>query len=276
MMKHITIIGAGWLGLPLTHHLSDSCRVFASKTTPAGADALKLEGIRSFCFHFEHSESPLSDKLIAQQAEVVIGCFPPGFRQNKQDEYAHYWSCLVEQCKIAQVKKLVMISTTGVYPNHPGVMTEQDASLTLAQDNADFSTSARVLLTAEQHVIDSGLDYAILRFSGLIGPKRHPARFVPKLKQVSSRAPANILHLDDAIGSVRYILEQELSGIFNVTTPETVSKAEFYQAALDTVSSEAALPPIVAQEDKQISSDKLCRCGYSFHYQHTLDALRYL
>ncbi|WNJ94949.1 NAD(P)H-binding protein [Vibrio ruber] len=276
MTKHITIIGAGWLGLPLSHHLSDSCRVFASKTTPAGADALKLEGIRSFCFDFEQSEHPLAETLTAQNAEIVIGCFPPGFRQNKQDEYAHYWRYLVEQCKIAQVKKLVMISTTGVYPSHPGIMTEQDASLMLAQANADFSESARILLTAEQHVIDSGLDYTILRFSGLIGPKRHPARFVPKLKQVSSLAPANMLHLDDAIGCIRYILEQELSGIFNVTTPQTVSKAEFYQAALDSVSSEADLPPVVAQEDKRVSSDKLCHCGYQFHYQNTLDTLRYL
>ncbi|MDW6004253.1 NAD(P)H-binding protein [Vibrio mangrovi] len=275
-MKRVTIIGAGWLGLPLTQHLSDSCRVFASKTTPEGADSLRLQGIRSFCFHFEQPEQPLSETLTAQNTEIVIGCFPPGFRQHKQDEYAHYWNYLVEQCQIAGVEKLVMISTTGVYPNHSGIMTEQDASLEQAQGNPDFSASAKVLLTAEQHVIDSGLDYAILRFSGLIGPKRHPARFVPKLKQVSYLAPANILHLDDAIGSIRYVLEKELSGVFNVTTPETVSKAEFYQAALNVVSSEADLPPVVAQEDKQISSDKLCRCGYVFHYQHTLDALRCL
>ncbi|MFA0521664.1 SDR family NAD(P)-dependent oxidoreductase, partial [Vibrio sp. 10N.222.55.E8] len=84
-------------------------------------------------------------------------------------------------------------------------------------------------------VMDSGLDFTILRFSGLIGPNRHPSRFASKLKQVSSQAPANMLHLDDAIGSVNFAIEQLHNEVVNVTTPNTVSKAEFYAAALKSV-----------------------------------------
>jgi len=115
-------------------------------------------------------------------------------------------------------------------------MYEQDASLELATNNDEFSANAKKMLQAEQTVIDSGLDYVIVRCSGLIGPDRHPARFASRLKQVSRLA-------------------------------------EFYQAALKAANLDEELPPIVDVADKRIVSDKLIKAGYKFHYSHTLEAL---
>jgi nucleoside-diphosphate-sugar epimerase len=271
----VTIIGAGWLGAPLAQYLSDHhYRVYASRTTAQGASELNRQGIQGFCFTFDPISTPLAAQLKQQQTHTVIGCFPPGFRKNKSDEYAREWEYLVQECQSANVKKLIMISSTGVYPNRPGEMSEPDASLDQALQSADFSASARILLTAEQYVATSDLNYVILRCSGLFGPQRHPSRFVGRLSQVSRLAPANMLHLDDAIGAVTFAIENLSCGIFNVTTPTTVSKAEFYQAALDATDIEALLPPIVALEDKRILGNKLCDHGYRFRYQSTLEALR--
>ncbi|WGS60119.1 NAD(P)H-binding protein [Vibrio lentus] len=282
-MASIFIVGAGWVGAPLSEHLvKHDNQVVVTKTTQEGADAIGNERIPCEVFSFdaiqpERSIGQLYSLLLENNTEIVIGSFPPGFRKGAGVEYADYWQQLTSACQKANVKKLIMVSSTTVYPTKPGVLYEQDASLTLSTSENEqasaFSDNARVMLKAEQLVMDSGIDYTILRFSGLIGPSRHPSRFASKLKQVSSQAPANMLHLDDAIGAVDFAINQLHNEIVNVTTPNTVSKAEFYAAALKSANSCEPLPPIVDTPDKLISSKKILGLGYSFKFDSTLDAL---
>ncbi|WP_122056010.1 NAD(P)H-binding protein [Vibrio sp. Evd11] len=282
-MASIFIVGAGWVGAPLSEHLvKHDNQVVVTKTTQEGADAIGNERTPCEVFSFdaiqpERSIGQLYSLLLENNTEIVIGSFPPGFRKGAGVEYADSWQQLTSACQKANVKKLIMVSSTTVYPTKPGVLYEQDASLTLSTSENEqasaFSDNARVMLKAEQLVMDSGIDYTILRFSGLIGPSRHPSRFASKLKQVSSQAPANMLHLDDAIGAVDFAINQLHNEIVNVTTPNTVSKAEFYAAALKSANSSEPLPPIVDTPDKLISSKKILGLGYSFKFDSTLDAL---
>jgi NAD dependent epimerase/dehydratase family enzyme len=82
-----------------------------------------------------------------------------------------------------------------------------------------------------------------------------------------------MLHLYDAIGASVFAIEHLNHTVVNATTPATVSKAEFYQAALKAANLDEELPPIVDVADKRIVSDKLIKAGYKFHYSHTLEAL---
>jgi nucleoside-diphosphate-sugar epimerase len=282
-MASIFIVGAGWVGAPLSQHLvKHGNQVVVTKTTQAGADAIGNKRIPCEVFSFdaiqpEHSIGQLYSLLLENNTEIVIGSFPPGFRRGSGQEYAEYWQQLTNACQKANVKKLIMVSSTTVYPTKPGILYEQDASLAISTSNNEqansFSDNARVMLQAEQCVIDSGIDYTTLRFSGLIGPSRHPSRFASKLKQVSTQAPANMLHLDDAIGAIEFAISQLHNEIVNVTTPNTVSKAEFYAAALKSANSSEPLPLVVDTPDKLISSKKILDLGYSFKFESTLDAL---
>ncbi|MGR5457020.1 SDR family NAD(P)-dependent oxidoreductase, partial [Vibrio alfacsensis] len=85
--------------------------------------------------------------------------------------------------------------------------TEDMARLPIAKGREDFSAKSIIMLTAEEHVRNSTLDYVIVRCSGLFGPNRHPSRFASKLKTVSDQASANMLHLDDAVGAIIFCLE---------------------------------------------------------------------
>ncbi len=282
-MASIFIVGAGWLGAPLSEHLErHDNRVVVTKTTQAGADTIGSERIPCEVFSFDSSNSDqtvgqLYSLLLEHNTEIVIGSFPPGFRKGAGKEYAVYWQLLTKACQQANIKKLIMVSSTTVYPTKPGILYEQDASLVLANaDSGDACTcsdNARIMLQAEQSVMDCGIDYTILRFSGLIGPSRHPSRFASKLKQVSTQAPANMLHLDDAIGTVDFAISHLHNEVVNVTTPNTVSKAEFYAAALKSANSSEPLPTVVDTPDKLISSKKILDLGYSFKFESTLDAL---
>lgn len=272
-MKSVAVIGAGWLGLPLAKHLQQlGYQVFASKTTESGISELKEQGINGFLYDL--NEEHLNNILARLSCDTVIGCFPPGFRRGQGDQYIHQWAKLVDQAKRAKVSKIIMVSSTTVYPDRPDSMIETSASLSQAENNPEFSTNANRMLLAEQSVVDSGVKYVVVRCSGLFGPNRHPARFASKLKQVSRLAPANMLHLNDAIGAITFALEHLDNEIVNASTPTTVSKAEFYQAALNEVGSDEALPPIVDQPDKKIVSDKLTKAGYQFCFSNTLEALK--
>lgn len=272
-MSRVVIVGAGWLGKPLAQSLlQKKIKVSATRTKMEGVEALSQLGIPSFLCDLNQPKE-LTEQLFQRQCDTIIGCFPPGFRRGQGDEYAHYWGNLVTHAKAAGVRKIIMVSSTTVYPNRIQSMREQDATYAQAFGSEEFSSNARVMLQAEQCVIDSGLDYVIIRCSGLFGPERHPGRFATKLSSVSSMAPANMLHLKDAIGIIEFALNHLSNEVINATTPKTVSKAEFYAAAISTMGGEVSLPPINDRPDKEIVSDRLIELGYQFYYSNTLEAL---
>ncbi|EGU38161.1 hypothetical protein VII00023_19534 [Vibrio ichthyoenteri ATCC 700023] len=273
-MKQIGIIGGGWLGQPLSQFLANlGHTVTVSKTTSLGCDHLNDLGYKTVQVNLSDDIDICYQQLKPLQLDTIIGCFPPGFRRGNGAEYAEYWHKLVNIARQLKVQKIVMVSSTTVYPDRAGTMREEDATLLLAQQDSTFSANANIMLQAEQALIDSGLDYAIVRCSGLVGPNRNPANFAARLRQVSDLAPANMLHQIDAVGAVTFAALNLSSQIINATTPNTTNKAEFYQTALHRSGSNEALPPIVHNEDKLVSAEKLCQLGYRFHFQHTLELL---
>jgi nucleoside-diphosphate-sugar epimerase len=283
-MGAIAVIGAGWLGLPLAMQLKQQRHtVYATRTS---SDRLsELDDLSLPCFELSlgnhphtpgvQAADPIAQRLIEREIKTVVGTFPPGFRKGGGECYALHWQTLIDACLKAEVEKVVMVSSSTVYPDRPQLMLESDASIDNANDNPDFSHKAQVMLRAEQAVIDSGLNFVILRCSGLFGPNRHPARFVSKLSSVSQKAPVNMVHLDDALSAVRYAISALSNEIVNVTCPETVSKAAFYQEALIQSAQPVSMPPITDTPAKRISAQKLVNSGFCFKYVNVLDGLKH-
>ncbi|MDA9556487.1 NAD-dependent epimerase/dehydratase family protein [Vibrio sp.] len=279
----VLIIGAGWLGTPLAERLllngyhvtvtKRSNEALSSLPEPLKKNAFVLDlaqfkGYQSNTIDAAQMISPLEQKY-----DYVIGSFPPGFRKGEPKTYISNWENVVSISQHCHAKKVIMTSTTGVYGSLTGSCTETDHPDTDSTNQTDEKVS--ILRAAERMVENSGISHSILRLSGLIGPDRHPGRFVKHLKQVSQLAPANMLHQEDAINAIIFMLTHENSGIVNVSTPETTSKVAFYQAALTDYTKEAEeFPKIVALEDKKVVVSKLLSLGFTFTYQHTLETLK--
>lgn len=275
-MANTLIVGAGWLGTPLAQTLIDQGhQVTVTRRSQTRLDEFPLTSVQPALLDLNepHSEQQLIELIEQHQIERIVGAFPPGFRKGNGQEYAQQWQRLVSAAKQSSVNKLLMVSSTTVYPNLAVDMKEEDATLALAQMSEHFSDNARIMLQAEQYVIDSEIDYAIVRCSGLIGSDRHPSRFAMRLKQVSRKAPANMVHQNDAVAATAFALNQIDNEVVNATTPNTVSKAEFYQAAITQSDLDIALPPVTETADKRILADKLVALGYQFQFNSTLDAL---
>ncbi|MGX9418352.1 NAD(P)H-binding protein [Vibrio sp. WJH972] len=272
-MSVITVIGAGWLGLPLAKQLAINHTVYASKTNALGLTCFDQTDIHGFVTDVSLTTCDLLSQLNQQRSNIVIGCFPPGLRKGLGEQYSQNWHTVVDACKQASIDKLIMISTTGVYPDLANEMVETDATLSLAQTNLEFSLKSRMLLEAEELVEQSNLNTVIIRCGGLFGPNRHPSRFVRHLKKVSQKAPANMLHLSDAINIIEFSIEQINNEVINAVSPQKPSKAEFYKAASKQMGIELSFPPIVDIEDKRICVDKLLRYGFKFNYLSPIDAI---
>ena len=93
---------------------------------------------------------------------------------------------------------------------------------------------AEQILLANPHFITT-----ILRFSGLVGPGRHPGRFFAGKKNIpNGKAPVNLIHLQDCIDLTLLILRKEAFGYtFNAAAPHHPQRQEFYTTAAQNATS---------------------------------------
>lgn len=131
---------------------------------------------------------------------------------------------LVQEIERSSVSKVLFVSSSSVYQNLNREVTEDEAA-----ENPD-SPLFQIEQLFQQ---SSGFETSILRFSGLVGPGRHPGRFFRGGKVIKQpEAPINLIHLDDCIGIIDAILSHYAWGeVFNGCSDSHPSKREFYTQA---------------------------------------------
>lgn len=251
-MDRISIIGLGWLGLPLAQALqARGFSVAGSCTTPEKSQQLSVAGIRATCWNGDSGE-PVPETLCA---ETMILTLPP----SRCQDYLGLLQRLLSQFAEAGCQQLILISSTSVY----------GAAATGHEEAEPCPDSARGerMLHAEQLVRTSRIpQWAILRPAGLFGPGRHPGRFLSGKATDDGRAPVNLVHLVDVVGILLLILQQQRWGeVFNACAPAHPSRREFYSQACDRLAIPRPLFGHEAASGKQIDGSKVERMlGYSY------------
>lgn len=269
-MATISVLGGGWLGYPLALRLLTlGYQVNLSKTSLSAHDKLAAEKLKLFECQVM-ADGIQGDISSFFKSDILIVTFPPGFKKQQGATYLDKWTHIIKQANEQGIKKIIMTSSTGVYPDEIEIAKESDA--------CDFSDKSGILLSVEQLLkTQFNGDYLILRLAGLFNQTRHPGNFVKRMRTLSSKAAANMLHLDDAIGAILYLIEQNAANqTFNLSSPEYVSKYEFYQAAVNKLKpkpEDADFPVINQNPGKQIDSAKIINFGYRFIYPNAKNAL---
>jgi nucleoside-diphosphate-sugar epimerase len=107
-------------------------------------------------------------------------------------------------------KRLLFVSSTSVYAQRDGEWVDETAAV----EPEGFS--GRIMLEAEQLLLNSGLPASVLRLSGIYGPGREfLLNQVRQGYQVSSTAPlyGNRIHADDAAGLLAFLLQADRRGV---------------------------------------------------------------
>jgi nucleoside-diphosphate-sugar epimerase len=273
-VKKISILGCGWLGLPLGRFLAgEGFAVKGSTTSEVKFAKLKEAGVEPF--RIAVGEAVEGDIQAFLDSDILVVNIPPERRADVVEYHVGQISLLIDALADSPVKYVLFVSSTSVYPATGGEVVEADAA---DPDEAD-SPAGRALMYVEQMLrSESGFSTTMVRFGGLIGPGRNPAEFIQRMTEITSPAhPVNLIHLDDCIGIIASIIRQEVWGAtFNACAPLHPTRGELYAAAAESHGL-AALPeePSSDKHFKIVNSDKLVeKLGYKFLHPDPLAMAR--
>ena len=262
-MTQISILGCGWLGLPLAKALLENgFSVKGSTTSNEKISVLKNSGIQPYLIAL--SEDKTTGKLddFLENSKILIIDVPPKLRGSSTENFVSKIKNVIPFIEKSAVESVLFISSTSVYGEDNLVVMEE------TELNPD-TESGKQLVQAEQLLqSNSNFKTTILRFGGLIGEDRHPIKFLAgKTNLDNPNAPINLIHQDDCIGIIQKIIElNSWNETFNAVTPFHPSRKEYYtQKAIDL---NLDLPEFNAENSsfgKTISSFKIKTIlGYTF------------
>jgi len=268
----VGIIGCGWLGKALAASLlKQKSLVLATSSQQCNVEHLHKLGIKAQKLLLPSNLKKLSQHDVFTQQCLVIA-ITPQFKQGRTD-YAKKIAQLVDAATQRNiVQRIVLISSTAIYQGLAGLV-DENTNLNLAESSS--VKKAQILNTAEQTVLNFHRQGSVLRLAGLVGPERHPGKFLLLKKTLkNAMAPVNLIHQQDAVGLILSLLASTLPhAIFNGVSDTHVTKSDYYQVAAKSLGLE--LPTFstnnVLGTTRIVSGDKAKQqLDYSFIYPDLL------
>jgi len=249
IMKKISVLGCGWLGLPLAKSLlKKGFSINGSTTSLEKISILEKNGITPFQISLFEDKIEGAMDLFLDNSEILIVDIPPKLRGDSKENFVGKIHSLIPFIENSTIKKVLFVSSTSVFSDDNSEVTE--ASI----PNPD-TESGKQLLEAEQLLLSNkNFQTTIIRFGGLIGNDRHPIKFLAGRKNIENPdAPINLIHQDDCIGIIETIISLDLwNAIFNAVAPIHPTRKEYYtQKAMELNL------PLPEFEEGKISAGKL-------------------
>lgn len=252
-METFSILGTGWLGLALAKELKGDFKVKVSIRNKAKEKDIINEGFSSY----------LLDEQNLQNLDFLLDCdylfinFPP----SKFDDYIQFLKNIYENENIKKCKKIIFISSTSIYPNKEGTFSE-DIEIT--------EPKSKLVFSAENFVKDK--TDVIFRCSGLMGYNRIAGRYFSGKVLDSEDMKINYVHRDDIIKATKFVIEKNLSGIYNLCSKIHPSKKEIY---LNNALKYGFEPPIFKDKkeykERLIDGSKIESKGFKYDYPNPLE-----
>lgn len=205
--------------------------------------------------------------------DALVINIPPGRRHEDVVGYhGKQIQELTDRLNDSPISFVIFVSSTSVYPELPGIVNENDA----IPDQA-AKASGNALLAAESLLKQQlSFDTTVIRFGGLYGYDRNPARFLAGKKDLDrGKAPVNLIHRDDSIAIINRIIEQDIRGeVFNAVSDGHPPRNMFYRTMAKAL---GLAPPMFKKDEskpyKIVSNKRLKnRLQYRFQYPNPMDA----
>ena len=227
MNEHIGIMGCGWLGAPLGKSLlKHGYKVKGTTTSSDKLNALSNLGITPFLVQLHETEIAGDLLPFLTDLDVLIVNIPPGLRKVASGSYLKKMALLLKYIQKAGIPQLLFVSSTSVYGNVKGEITEDTAP-------SPVTASGKQLLQTEL-LFSSQKSFAstIIRFGGLIGGDRHPIFHLSGKKGLKNGEELiNLIHREDCIHMISTIIKYKYwNEVFNGVYPSHPTKSEYYIA----------------------------------------------
>lgn len=262
--RSISILGCGWLGMPLAQNLKRlGFQVKGSTTHPHKLSVLQNNNIHPYLIQL-NPEINSDYHPTFFESQVLIVNVPPARHVDIVSIYTKQMNALLRVLEGSSVEKVLFVSSTSVYPDVNREVTEKDAS------HPDKASGAALLQAETSFLNHKRFQTTVLRFCGLYGPGRNPGRFLAgKVLNTSGHAGVNLIHLEDCIRIIVRIIEREIWGeVLNACADFHPAKRDFYPQVAKALGLEAPVFKGVEEEKfKIINSEKLKAC-LNYHFLH--------
>ncbi|MEZ3499109.1 SDR family oxidoreductase [Pantoea sp. KPR_PJ] len=266
-MKKVAITGLGWLGMPLGIALTArGWQVTGSKTTPDGVEAARRCGIDAV-------QLQLTPEMVCEaedletlfRVDALVVTLPASRTVEGGEQYMQAVQNVVDTALACQVPRIIFTSSTSVYGGGSGVVKE-------SSPRQPETVAGKTLTVLENWLHDlPGTQVDILRLAGLVGPDRHPGRFLAgKTGLDRGTHGVNLVHLDDVVSAITLLLQTPRGGrIYNLCAPKHPARADFYPQVSRQLglTPPTFLPSASGETGKLVDGSRICHeLGFEYCY----------
>ena len=240
-MTQISILGCGWLGLPLAKSfLQNGFLIKGSTTSLEKISLLESEGITPYLVRLEEQQISASVADFLADSQILIINIPPKLRGGSTENFVAKITTLLPFIENSTVEKVLFVSSTSVY----GEDNEFVSEVTVLNPDTEGGRQLAIVENILQK--NSRFQTTILRFGGLISDDRNPVRFLSGRENIENPdTPINLIHQDDCIGIIEKIIAlNSWDETYNAVAPFHPTRQKYYtQKAIEL---NLALPKFAA------------------------------
>ncbi len=240
-MTQISILGCGWLGLPLAKSLlQNGFSIKGSTTSLEKISLLESEGITPFLVRLEEHQISESIADFLADSQILIINIPPKLRGGSTENFVAKITILLPFIENSTVENVLFVSSTSVYGEDNEFVTEATVL------NPDSEGGRQLAIVENILQKNSRFQTTILRFGGLISNERNPVWFLSGRENIENPdAPINLIHQDDCIGIIEKIIAlNSWNETYNAVAPFHPTRQKYYtQKAIEL---NLALPKFAA------------------------------
>lgn len=269
MNKHISIIGCGWLGFPLATKLVENGHIVKGSTTSQNKiEDLKKVGIIQFVVSISEEGITGAIEDCLKNSELLIINIPPGIRKNPKANFIKQMDLLCRHIENSDIEKVLYVSSTSVY--------EETLDMSIITEDSTpngQSYTAKQLIGAEQvFKTNRNFETTILRFGGLIGANRNPAKYLSgKENAPNPEGPINLIHQEDCIGIIKNIIKNaHWNTDFNAVAPQHPSRETYYTSLCEMQNLPLPLFDHATPSKGKIISSKKVERTLNYVFKHKL------
>ena len=265
-MQQISILGCGWLGLPLAEHLIErGYTIKGSTTSPNRVGELESKEIEAFIIELASGEISGDYKAFLQNSKTLIIDIPPKLRGENPESFVEKIKTFVQKAVLnSSIENILFISSSSVYG-------EEAITITETTPEKPETLSGKELLETEHFLQEqTAFKTTILRFGGLIGGNRNPAKSLSGKSNIATpQAPINLIHQDDCIGIITAIIKQNYwNQKLNAAAPFHPTRKEYYTFKAQVLGLDLPQFEENNASGKTIDSSKLIT-ALNYHFIHS-------
>ncbi|MEB3280042.1 MAG: NAD-dependent epimerase/dehydratase family protein [Lyngbya sp.] len=274
---NVAIIGCGYVGSAVSRYWSQTLGLTVTATTTTPQRVENLEKIANRVVVVNGNDAEGLKSVLQGQNTVLLsvgakGRDPQIYQQAYQKTAQTLKSVLPQ---VPEVQQIIYTGSYGLYGDQNGVTVDESSPV------APSSKNYQILHKTEEILLDlasENLKVCILRLGGIYGPGREIVKIFSRMfgttQPGNGRYPTAWVHLDDIVGAIEFVRQNQLGGIYNLVDNSNLMLRDL----INSLCQKHDVPNVtwdVSQPNNRpynvrVSNQKLQEAGYQFIHPQTL------